>query len=331
MSLSTSLGGQNWGLNLKGKQKQEKSTAPTPTQHRKVNGFDSSSEDEDEESHAYQMNQQVLKQAAKERADRTLKSVMDSDSGDDSSNGGENNNEYDVEFQKLENERSAAKRRADKQYEREQQAGDNKPKYMENLLHQAKLRDFERDKAHERKMLKEQKEDETLYEGKERFVTSSYKRKLEEREEFEKESKRIEEEEKRNDVRLRKGGMGNFHRNVESMNSNRNTNIQEGEGEGEGEEVVGEEGKGEGEGGEAKKYMNQKLAEDNNGDNIVLFTKNDDDTVNKGLNSASFLTRLDKKEIVGPTREEILQERTVLVVAARKRYFQRLDLCKAAS
>mmetsp|Transcript_21592 Transcript_21592/g.31939 ORF Transcript_21592/g.31939 Transcript_21592/m.31939 type:complete len:295 (+) Transcript_21592:164-1048(+) len=95
--------------------------------------------------------------------------------------------------------------------------GKKESRYMANLLQNAKRRNHERDVAYERKMAREQKmeeEENPEFRGKEKFITSAYKKKLEEHELWaqEEESQRIRDEE--SDVTKRKGdGVISFYSN----------------------------------------------------------------------------------------------------------------------
>jgi coiled-coil domain-containing protein 55 len=95
-------------------------------------------------------------------------------------------------------------------------------KYIGDLLKASKKRERERDVIYERKLAKEQAEEDAQadYQGKEKFITKAYKRKLEERKEWEQEEKVKEREEEENDVTKKEAGSafanfyGNFNRNV---------------------------------------------------------------------------------------------------------------------
>ncbi|KAL3932150.1 MAG: hypothetical protein SGBAC_010987 [Bacillariaceae sp.] len=97
-----------------------------------------------------------------------------------------------------------------------------KSKYIGDLLQAAKKRERQRDAVHERKVAMEQAEEDLQadYQGKEKFVTRAYKRKLEERKQWELEEKQKEDEEEQNDVTKKVAGAafanfyGNFNRNV---------------------------------------------------------------------------------------------------------------------
>jgi coiled-coil domain-containing protein 55 len=95
-------------------------------------------------------------------------------------------------------------------------------KYIGDLLKASKKRERERDVIYERKLAKEQAEEDAQadYQGKEKFITKAYKRKLEERKQWDQEEKQKEREEEENDVTKKSAGTafanfyGNFNRNV---------------------------------------------------------------------------------------------------------------------
>lgn len=96
-----------------------------------------------------------------------------------------------------------------------------KSRYIQDLLHAANIRKQERDLVYERKMALEQaaeEEADPALRGKDKFLTASYKRKLEERKVWEAEQVKQQRIEEANDVTKRKEGMasfyGNFSRNV---------------------------------------------------------------------------------------------------------------------
>ena len=92
------------------------------------------------------------------------------------------------------------------------QTGDKQSRYIGDLLKTAQARKLDRDIAYERKVAKEQKqeeEDNIELRGKERFVTAAYKRKLEERQLWQAaQDKRAALEE---DVTQKEGGLSNFY------------------------------------------------------------------------------------------------------------------------
>jgi coiled-coil domain-containing protein 55 len=99
---------------------------------------------------------------------------------------------------------------------------ERKSKYIGDLLKAAKVREQERDSIYERRIAREQAEEDAQEEfaGKEKFITKAYKRKLEEREQWEQEEREKQREEEENDVTKKSAGVaiagfyGNFSKNV---------------------------------------------------------------------------------------------------------------------
>lgn len=117
---------------------------------------------------------------------------------------------------------------------------EKKSRYIGDLLKAAKQRDRERDVINERKVAKEQAQEEAEYRGKDKFVTKAYKQKLAERELWaqEQEERRLEEE--KEDV-TKKTGDGAFA----SFYGNLNRNVAMGGGTSEKEsDAKGERGEG---------------------------------------------------------------------------------------
>ena len=109
-----------------------------------------------------------------------------------------------------------------------------KPRYITSLLQTAQRRNREHEVVHERKVIQQQEEDEKgEYEGKERIITNSYKRKLEEREHWAREEAERTRQEEIRDEQLKescnKGGymtnslmLGIVGRNLLTMNNRNN-------------------------------------------------------------------------------------------------------------
>ena len=99
--------------------------------------------------------------------------------------------------------------------------------YIGDLMKMAKVRERERDGIYERKIAREQAEEDNKdeYLGKEKFVTNSYKRKLQERKQWEAEQVEKEREEEANDVTKKSAGAafagfyGNLNRNTKTKKS----------------------------------------------------------------------------------------------------------------
>ncbi|GFR52864.1 hypothetical protein Agub_g15492, partial [Astrephomene gubernaculifera] len=107
----------------------------------------------------------------------------------------------------------AEARAAPKQQEKVQRQS----KYIASLLEQAQQRKREQDVLYERRMVRERQQEDHLFEDKERFVTSAYRRKLEEDQKWQAAERQRELEEQRNDVR-KVGHMGNFYANLLTKN-----------------------------------------------------------------------------------------------------------------
>ncbi|CAM9963385.1 unnamed protein product [Discosporangium mesarthrocarpum] len=91
------------------------------------------------------------------------------------------------------------------------------PKYIGNLLKQAKLREIEADKVFERKLQKEREEQDKLEgEATMKFVTSAYKKKLMEQKKWELQQQL--EEAWETSMAVEKKGMGSFYSNLMSKN-----------------------------------------------------------------------------------------------------------------
>ena len=88
-----------------------------------------------------------------------------------------------------------------------------KPRYITDLLHQAKRRKQEREIIHERKVAREQAEEDTDFVGKEKFVTTAYKLKLAERESWVQQEKEQEIQEQNEEV-TKLGNLGAFYANM---------------------------------------------------------------------------------------------------------------------
>lgn len=116
---------------------------------------------------------------------------------------------YDNDLYKKQQEEEEA----EKKRKQEQQGS----RYIGKLLKNAKIRKIENDMAYERKVAKEQMEEEqdNEYQGKEKFLTKSYRKKLEEREAYKRNEEKIRREEEENSVTKRGfGAMTGFYGNL---------------------------------------------------------------------------------------------------------------------
>jgi coiled-coil domain-containing protein 55 len=193
-------------------------TATTASGNSSQNVFgdddDDNSDDEEGEMNATSssgrqaVNQQIAKEQAalRKRAQAALTAAEDPSMYD-----------YDGAYDsfKTERDQETKQKAAASQEER-------KSKYIGDLLKAAKVRERERDAIYERRIAREQAEEDAKEEfsGKEKFVTKAYKRKLEERKQWEMEQKVKEREEEANDVTKKSAGAafasfyGNLNKNV---------------------------------------------------------------------------------------------------------------------
>lgn len=87
------------------------------------------------------------------------------------------------------------------------------PKYIQKLMEKAKQREREHEIVYERKLAKERSKDDHLYEDKDKFVTSAYKRKLAEQAKWMEEQRLRELREERDDV-TKKSDLTDFYFNL---------------------------------------------------------------------------------------------------------------------
>ena len=174
-----------------------------------VKGGDNELEDEDDISNLSgreQVNRQIAAEQAalRKRAQAAAAAIQDPSVYD-----------YDGAYDSF-------KQQEEDETKKKSEQDDKKSRYIGDLLKAAKKRERERDAIYERKVAKAQAEEDAQeeYVGKEKFITKAYKRKLEERKQWEaeEEEKRLEEE--KNDVTKQTGGVafgnfyGNFNKNV---------------------------------------------------------------------------------------------------------------------
>lgn len=219
---------------------------------------------------------------------------------------------------------------------KEKKNEDKSSKYISNLLQSAKRRTQEQEIIYERKIAKDQaaEDEEMQYEGKEKFVTSAYKRKLAEREEWVKEEKERERKEAEEDVTKKTSGaflFAGFGRNVLSGDSD------------------SQQGKDEN-GGKFDYERGQRDDKLNSGDYQHGDSSRETERWGRGretrdtyqsrsTNAVNFYNRSDniaavnggaknyEAEVVPPkSRKQILEERAVKIRDARERYFQRKGL-----
>ncbi|KAL4106567.1 hypothetical protein PRIC1_004617 [Phytophthora ramorum] len=104
--------------------------------------------------------------------------------------------DYDAVYDDMKNAReSEASTRAVKR-----EAEKKTPKYIGTLLQQAKIREVENERIRERRLLNERKADDAMFGDKEKLVSASYKRKLQEMQRWDAEDARLAAMEEQEDV-----------------------------------------------------------------------------------------------------------------------------------
>ncbi|KAE9094011.1 hypothetical protein PF006_g24312 [Phytophthora fragariae] len=119
--------------------------------------------------------------------------------------------DYDAVYDDMKSAReSAASQRAAKR-----EAEKKKPKYIATLLQQAKIRDVENERIREQRLLNERKADDALYGDKDKLVSASYKRKLQEMQRWDAEDARLATLEEHEDVTKQgEHAMAGFYANL---------------------------------------------------------------------------------------------------------------------
>jgi len=223
----------------------------------------------------------------------------------------------------------------------------NEPKqsrYINTLLKTAQRRNQEQEIIYEKQVQKDQSIEDPLYEGKDKFITSSYKRKLQEREQWAQQEKERSKREEIEDVTKKGKGMGNF------MFSGIGRSMLVGSGKDTvdiNDDIIGDDNKlgdlkKESEdmdrGGEESdprgtdQWDNTKRSRDNG-------VCNDDDYTNRkrppptfgernmgsdNINSSSTNSETKKDPLnTVKTRQQVLEERAIKIREARERYFKR--------
>ncbi|XP_030484333.2 uncharacterized protein LOC115700816 [Cannabis sativa] len=90
---------------------------------------------------------------------------------------------------------------------------ERKPKYIQNLLRKAELRQKEQEIVYERKLSKERSKEDHLFADKDKFVTSAYKKKLAEQEKWMEEERLRQLREEKDDV-TKKTDLTDFYFNL---------------------------------------------------------------------------------------------------------------------
>lgn len=245
--------------------------------------------------------------------------------------------DYDNEFDSFASGGAAAaekeeRRRADDRVGRAM-SGEKKAesKYVSGLLKTSQRRNRERELVFERKVLKDQAEEdaELRYDGKEKFVTKAYKRKLAEREEWAKEEEDLARLEDEEDVtKTKKGGnflYGGFNRNIvmggggndETTNKTVNEKGHDDQDEGHARDGFVD--------GFSREVENLDTKKDLRDARCDAHVRNDGGPTGGTISQQPIGT--DSEGDAKPkvkTRKEILAERAIKLRDARSRYFERI-------
>lgn len=292
-------------------------TAPPPTRKKKgLAGFqgDSASDDDDAPRNGRATTNRAIaaeQHALRERAEAALFSAE---------------YDYDGEYESFTKNKP----------ERKKEAGDKSSRYISNLLRTAQRRTQEQEIVYERKIAKEQalEDAEMQFAGKEKFVTSSYKRKLAEREEWVKAEKEREKREMDDDVTKKTAGsflFAGFGRNLlsggvekggrEDKFDGRRRESQDGKAE-DSDYQPGDSSR------ETERLEHVSRTSRSRHDNSHYYAKPMNiDGVSGNTDAAYAVIKNEKTESVSPkTRRQILEERAVKIREAKERYFQRKGL-----
>ena len=99
-----------------------------------------------------------------------------------------------------------------------------KPRYIESLMATAKVRELEKERVFERKLLLERQKEDEEFPDQEKFVTAAYKQKLMEKEKWEQEDRRQEELDQQHGVAAK--GMQGFYSNLLTKNVSAGSDVK---------------------------------------------------------------------------------------------------------
>ncbi|KAL3803735.1 hypothetical protein HJC23_003789 [Cyclotella cryptica] len=293
-----------------------KAAAPPPRKKKGLAGFDSDSSSDDENRNASTGRSATNKAIAAEqhalrkRAEAALSTEYD----------------YDGEYESFTKNKP----------EKKKVVQEKSSKYISDLMQSAQRRTQEQEIIYERKIAKDQalEDAEMQYDGKEKFITSAYKRKLEEREAWILAEKEREKKEKEDDVTKKTAGSFLFagfgrnvltggvekdgkddkfdsHRRDSKDNKSEDSDYRRSDASRETERV-----------GHISRRRGSRDADS------CHSAKPQNSNGESGSSQAAFIgMNNDQTESVPPkTRRQILEERATKIREARERYFQRKGL-----
>lgn len=194
-----------FGLNTP---KSKKSLAPLTTK----TAFDDDDEDEDQLYEGKQtskdlnkkyVNAMIAKEHKKTKTQRQTQMTLQKAIEQDSSI-----MQYDEVYEDVSN---AQKARDEEEKRKELNMTRKDPKYIKGLMKAAAKRNLEGERRYERKSIRERKDEDQMYEDKEKFITPAYKEKMEKLEEAEAEINRRDALDQLQDV-TKQSGVAGFYR-----------------------------------------------------------------------------------------------------------------------
>ncbi|KAG0462420.1 hypothetical protein HPP92_020896 [Vanilla planifolia] len=180
---------KKYGLQLRIPPDQQKKIASKPPRCPPSSIFGNDDDDDD-------VTKEISRQASKSRALQMIDEQQKKALEEDPLAFG-----YDEVYDEMKS--NAARSRVQDQSKRE-------PKYITSIIESAKKREHEHEIVYERKLLKERSKEDHLYEDKEKFVTSAYKKKLAERANWLEEERLRELHEAKDDV-TKKSDLTDFY------------------------------------------------------------------------------------------------------------------------
>ncbi|WIA28554.1 hypothetical protein OEZ86_011094 [Tetradesmus obliquus] len=181
--------GVKYGLHVRQPKQQEQQKPATG----RLAAFSADSDSEED------VGAQVARQAARKVADSKVQEMYAAALAEDP-----NAFDYDGVYDSIQQEKAAPKA---------QDKVARQPKYIANLLEQAQLRKREQDITNERRLLKERQKEDHEYGDSEKFITSAYRKKLEEDKKWQESQALKDLDDERNDV-TKLGHMNNFFHNL---------------------------------------------------------------------------------------------------------------------
>ncbi|EOA28575.1 hypothetical protein CARUB_v10024793mg [Capsella rubella] len=181
---------KKYGLQIRVPSQKKQSSSRPPLRTASIFGEDDEDNDVEKE-----ISRQASKTKALKKIDEQHKKALDEDASAFS---------YDEVYDDIKHETLLP---------RIQDREEHKPRYIQHLMKQTERRKKEHEIVYERKLAKERAKDEHLYSDKEKFVTGSYKRKLEEQKKWLAEERLREIREEKDDV-IKKKDLSDFYFNI---------------------------------------------------------------------------------------------------------------------